>query len=169
MKMAALILTSLLWTGLSAGQNLNLPEAAGDRLPATDMHQKHAQEMKAQVAEMRRALAQMKTNASALKDGAARKQAQLDAVLWEQMVAHLERMSSMAAEEDGHAAMSCGGMHQAGNRECCADMQREDAGSPARPGCCEMTGAMKACTHGGLKSDSDHAAHQHPDEGTNPK
>jgi hypothetical protein len=166
MKMAALILTSLLWTGLSAGQNLLPPDAAGDHPPPTDMHQKHAQEMKAQVAEMRRALTQMKTNAAALKDGAARKQAQLDAVLWDQMVAHLERMSTMAADEHGDAAMACSGM-QAGNRECCADM-KQDPGSPAhQEHCCETMGAMKACTHGGVKSDSDHAAHQHP--GTTPK
>jgi hypothetical protein len=95
------------------------------------------QMMKEHLAKMRATLDQMKANQAALKDPAAKKQAEMNIGLWEGMVQHMEAMANMMSEHHGPemAAMHHDGM------ECCAGMK--DGG-----GCC---GGMKdgGCCGGG--------------------
>jgi hypothetical protein len=69
------------------------------------MHEKHVQEMKAQVEKMHATLDQMKANLAKLKDPAVKQHAQLDVDLWEAMVAHMDDMVKMMSVHGGMGMM----------------------------------------------------------------
>jgi hypothetical protein len=94
--------------------------------PAPNMHQQHMQDMKDHIGKMRANVAEMRANAAKIKDPALRHQAQLDADMWEGMVAHMESMQGMMGGpggmgmmHDGMGMMGGGAGHEMG---CCAAM-----------------------------------------------
>lgn len=124
------VLGMLLATAVYAGapaqaqQQPSAPASSPDMQPPMQhmhgMHQKHVQEMKAQVDKMRATLEQMKANLAKIKkSGQVSQHDQLDADLWEAMVQHMESMVTMMSHGPGM------GM---GEMSCCAGMKDGKAG-----------------------------------------
>src|SRR5690242_11223500 len=84
------------------------PVAVPPTPPQTNMHQQHMQDMKAHIAKMRENVTQMRTNAAKIKDPALRQQAQLDADMWDGMIAHMESMQGMMGGPGGMGMMAGG-------------------------------------------------------------
>jgi hypothetical protein len=167
-----LVFASLLLGVALAAQNPPAPSTpdAHEHHAQAGMRQQHLQEMKGQVEQMRAALTQMKANAAAIKDSAAQKQAQLDADLWERMVAHLEGMINgmSAPENNGPAAMSgCAGMmgkdHATipdGDKDgCCAGMGMGGMKAECCAGKNQAASAMSCCEGGRMSCGKSNPAH----------
>jgi hypothetical protein len=184
MKASAVLTASLLLAGLLAAQNppapknppaAELPAAHTEHGPhaAANSHKQHMQAMKAEVEAMRAALAQMKANVASIKDASSKKQAQLDADLWERMVAHLEGMVNMMSGADqGDEAACCAGMMGDEEKNSCAAMK-----FGAKPdgminhGCCsgmkQAEGGMGCCdgamgSSGNASGEGQHQHHRAP-------
>jgi hypothetical protein len=169
MRLAALLLASLLLTGLADGQKQPpAPRSPESHDSMAAMRHDWAEEMKSQVEQMRSILAQLKTNAAAVEDGPAKAQALLNAELWGRMVAHLDQMATMMSGQGGRDPMACGQMNGGGAAECCAEMKppkRSSMGSDVE-GC---SGGMHATQaegstcgmQSGKTQSHDHSAHQH--------
>ena len=155
MKQAGVFVFVLILCGMLLAQAPATPPAASfehhDHHASSGPAVEHMQMAKDHLAKMRSTVEQMKANQAALKDPAAKKQAQMNIELWDGMVQHMEAMVNMMSEHHGQGMM---GMHHGemaemhhegmgGGMSCCAGMK--DGG-----GCC---GGMKdgggGCCGGG--------------------
>lgn len=100
LSLAVLLLSAGIWA-----QTAEQGTAPATPPPARHQHmmamQQHMQEMKAQTAKMQANVDEMKSNAAKIKDPAMRRQADLDAQMWQMMVDHMQGMQKMMAEHGG--------------------------------------------------------------------
>jgi TolA-binding protein len=115
MKSVSLLLAVLFLVAGLAAQTSGQAAASGTPPPAHPGHmmamQKHMQEMKAQIAKMQSSVDEMKSNAAQIKDPAVRRQADLDAQMWQMMVDHMQGMQKMMAEHGGMMGAPMRHMH----------------------------------------------------------
>jgi hypothetical protein len=142
MKLAALAIASILFAGSLGAQTTAAPAPPVQHEHSMNgMPEQHMQQMKAQVEQMRATLTDMKSNAAQIKDSAGKRQAQLDAQMWEKMVTHMEGMVNMMSSRGpaGHSMSCCSGMKAEGKEaghDCCSAMK-------------DGKGAMSCCGEGG--------------------
>lgn len=114
MKYASLMVTVLFLSLGLAAQTASQSTGQGTPPPRQQRMaamQKHMQEMKAQISKMQANVEEMKANAAKIKDPAARRQADLDAQMWQGMIDHMRGMQKMMSEHMMHGGM---GMHHHG-------------------------------------------------------
>src|SRR5579864_9501796 len=114
MKYASFFLAVLFLSAGLAAQT-STPGTTQETPPPHHQHmmamQQHMQEMKAQIAKMQANVDTMKSNAAQIKDPAVRRQADLEAQMWQMMVDHMQGMEKMMAEHGGMPGAPMRHMH----------------------------------------------------------
>jgi hypothetical protein len=151
LSLAVLVLSLASWAQAASPQDP--PQMNQGPPPNAPMHHQgmqgmgpdHMAQMKAQVDQMSAAVAEMKDNTAKIKDPAAKKQAQMDAQLWDSMVKHMEGMVKMMSDHQQPGTMGMGmmdhdGMAGMAGGGCCAGMKD---GAMQGGGCCGAGKCMK--------------------------